>query len=224
MKVRDNELTYQDIRNNKEICGLLKKGNDNLRVLGFTDHSLIHTTLVAERAAYILKKLGYDKHEIELAKIAGYMHDIGNAVNRSHHAEYGAILAYNILKETDLSLEDRLTVVSAIGNHDEKDGTAVDAVTAALIIADKTDVRRNRVISNKKSFDIHDRVNYAVVDSSLKVDAEKKIIKLNLQLDESICTMYEYFEIFLGRMAMAKGAAEVLGVRFRLNVNGSKVL
>ena len=217
-------MTYQDIRNNEEICALLKKGNDNLRVKGFTDHSAAHTALVAERAAYILRKLGYSDHEIELARIAGFMHDIGNAVNRSHHAEYGAILAYNILKETDLSLEDRLTVVSAIGNHDEKDGTAVDAVTAALIIADKTDVRRNRVLSDKESFDIHDRVNYAVVDTSLKVDVEKKVIKLSLQLDESICTMYEYFEIFLGRMTMAKGAAEVLGTKFRLNVNGSKVL
>lgn len=217
-------MTYQDIRNNEEICALLKKGNDNLKVKGFTDHSAAHTALVAERAAYILRKLGYSDHEIELARIAGFMHDIGNAVNRSHHAEYGAILAYNILKETDLSLEDRLTVVSAIGNHDEKDGTAVDAVTAALIIADKTDVRRNRVLSDKESFDIHDRVNYAVVDTSLKVDVEKKVIKLSLQLDESICTMYEYFEIFLGRMTMAKGAAEVLGTKFRLNVNGSKVL
>ena len=217
-------MTYQDIRNNEEICALLKKGNDNLRVKGFTDHSAAHTALVAERAAYILRKLGYSDHEIELARIAGFMHDIGNAVNRSHHAEYGAILAYNILKETDISLEDRLTIVSAIGNHDEKDGTAVDAVTAALIIADKTDVRRNRVLSDKESFDIHDRVNYAVVDTSLKVDVEKKVIKLSLQLDESICTMYEYFEIFLGRMTMAKGAAEVLGTKFRLNVNGSKVL
>ena len=217
-------MTYQDIRNNEEICALLKKGNDNLKVKGFTDHSAAHTALVAERAAYILRKLGYSDHEIELARIAGFMHDIGNAVNRSHHAEYGAILAYNILKETDLSLEDRLTVVSAIGNHDEKDGTAVDAVTAALIIADKTDVRRNRVLSDKESFDIHDRVNYAVVDTSLKVDVEKKVIKLSLQLDESICTMYEYFEIFLGRMTMAKGVAEVLGTKFRLNVNGSKVL
>ena len=217
-------MTYQDIRNNEEICALLKKGNDNLKVKGFTDHSAAHTALVADRAAYILRKLGYSDHEIELARIAGFMHDIGNAVNRSHHAEYGAILAYNILKETDISLEDRLTIVSAIGNHDEKDGTAVDAVTAALIIADKTDVRRNRVLSDKESFDIHDRVNYAVVDTSLKVDVEKKMIKLSLQLDESICTMYEYFEIFLGRMTMAKGAAEVLGTKFRLNVNGSKVL
>lgn len=217
-------MTYQDIRNNEEICALLKKGNDNLRVKGFTDHSAAHTALVAERAAYILRKLGYSDHEIELARIAGFMHDIGNAVNRSHHAEYGAILAYNILKETDISLEDRLTIVSAIGNHDEKDGTAVDAVTAALIIADKTDVRRNRVLSDKESFDIHDRVNYAVVDTSLKVDVEKKMIKLSLQLDESICTMYEYFDIFLNRMIMCRGAAEILGAKFKLMANGSKVL
>lgn len=217
-------MTYEEIKNNKEIRALLKKGNANLGVLGFTDHSAAHTTLVAERAAYILRKFGYTEHDMELARIAGFMHDIGNAINRSHHAEYGAILAYEILKETDMPIEDRLTIVSAIGNHDEKDGCAVDAVSAALIIADKTDVRRSRVTSPKEEFDIHDRVNYAVTDSTLKADPVKKTIKLNLQVDESICTMYEYFEIFLGRMTMAKGAAEVFGAKFRLTVNGSKVL
>lgn len=217
-------MRYEEIRNNEEIRGLLKKGNANLSVLGFTDHSTAHCALVAERAADILKALGYDEHTIELAKIAGFMHDIGNAVNRSHHAEYGAILAYHILKDLDMPLEDRLTVVAAIGNHDEKDGTAVDAVSAALIIADKTDVRRSRVLSPKEEFDIHDRVNYAVTDADVEVDNENKIITLKLEVDETICTMYEYFEIFLGRMTMAKGAAEVFGAKFKLIVNGSKVL
>lgn len=217
-------MKYEEIRNNEEIRALLKKGNANLSVLGFTDHSTAHCALVAERAADILKKLDYDEHTIELAKIAGFMHDIGNAVNRSHHAEYGAILAYNILKDMDMSIEDRLTVVAAIGNHDEKDGTAVDAVSAALIIADKTDVRRSRVLSQKEEFDIHDRVNYAVTDAEVEVDQENKIITLKLEVDENICTMYEYFEIFLGRMTMAKGAAEVFGAKFKLIVNGSKVL
>ena len=217
-------MRYEEIRNNEEIRALLKKGNANLGVLGFTDHSTAHCALVAERAADILKKLNYDAHTIELAKIAGFMHDIGNAINRSHHAEYGAILAYNLLKEMDMPLEDRLTIVSAIGNHDEKDGTAVDAVSAALIIADKTDVRRSRVVSPKEEFDIHDRVNYAVTDTDLEVDSENKIITLKLEVDETICTMYEYFEIFLGRMTMAKGAAEVFGAKFKLIVNGSKVL
>ena len=217
-------MRYEEIRNNREIRALLKKGNANLRVLGFTDHSTAHCALVAERAADILKALEYDEHTIELAKIAGFMHDIGNAINRSHHAEYGGILAYQILKETDLSLEDRLTVVSAIGNHDEHDGVALDPVTAALIIADKTDVRRSRVLSEKEEFDIHDRVNYAVIDADVDVDKEEKIITLKLVVDEEICTMYEYFEIFLGRMKMSRGAAAVFGAKFELIVNGRKVL
>jgi metal-dependent HD superfamily phosphatase/phosphodiesterase len=217
-------MNYEQIRNNEEIRAFLKKGNDNLGVLGFTDHSTAHCALVAERAAEILKELGYDAHTIELAKIAGFMHDIGNSINRSQHAGYGAILAYELLKETDMPLEDRLTVVSAIGNHDEKDGVAVDAVTAALIIADKTDVRRSRVQSSKEEFDIHDRVNYAVTDADVIVDQEEKVITLKLEIDETICTMYEYFEIFLGRMSMSRKAAEVFGAKFKLTVNGSKVL
>lgn len=217
-------MNYTEIRNHKEIRALLKKGNDNLGVLGFTDHSTAHCALVAERAAEILKELGYDKDTIELAKIAGFMHDIGNAINRSHHAEYGAILAYELLKETDMPIDDRLTIVSAIGNHDEKDGVAVDAVTAALIIADKTDVRRSRVVSPKEEFDIHDRVNYAVTDADVIVDRENMTITLKLEIDESICTMYEYFEIFLGRMEMSRRAAKVFGAKFKVTVNGSKVL
>jgi metal-dependent HD superfamily phosphatase/phosphodiesterase len=217
-------MNYEQIRNNEEIRAFLKKGNDNLGVLGFTDHSTAHCALVAERAAEILSELGYDKHTIELAKIAGFMHDIGNSINRSQHAGYGAILAYELLKETDMPLEDRLTVVSAIGNHDEKDGVAVDAVTAALIIADKTDVRRSRVQSSKEEFDIHDRVNYAVTHADVVIDKEQKIITLELEVDDDICSMYEYFEIFLGRMEMSRKAANVFGAKFKLTVNGSKVL
>ena len=217
-------MNYEQIRNNEEIRAFLKKGNDNLGVLGFTDHSTAHCALVAERAAEILSELGYDKHTIELAKIAGFMHDIGNSINRSQHAGYGAILAYELLKETDMPLEDRLTVVSAIGNHDEKDGVAVDAVTAALIIADKTDVRRSRVQSSKEEFDIHDRVNYAVIHADVVIDKENRTITLKLEVDEEICSMFEYFEIFLGRMKMSRKAAAVFGAKFRLTVNGSKVL
>ena len=138
-------MTYQEIKKNEEVRAYLKKGNDNLGVLGYTDHSEVHCTVVAERAGLILKKLEYPEETIELAKIAGFMHDIGNAVNRSRHAEYGAILANELLKGKDLSLEDRITIMSAIGNHDESTGGATDPVSAALIIADKTDVRRNRV-------------------------------------------------------------------------------
>lgn len=217
-------MNYAEIRNNEEIRAFLKKGNDNLGVLGFTDHSTAHCALVAERAADILKALEYDEHTVELAKIAGFMHDIGNAITRSNHAQYGAILSYELLKETDMPLDDRLTIMSAIGNHDEKDGVAVDPVTAALIIADKTDVRRSRVVSKKEEFDIHDRVNYAVTDADVEVDKENRSIVLKLELDESICSMYEYFEIFLGRMKMSKSAAAVFGAKFELIVNGRKVL
>lgn len=218
-------MTYKEIRKNKEINAYIKKGNDNLGVLGYTDHSQVHCTLVAERAAMILEKFGCTEHDIELVKIAGYMHDIGNSINRKNHAEYGALLANELLQRTDMSLEDRVTVVSAIANHDESTGGAVDIISAALIIADKTDVRRDRVREKDKAqYDIHDRVNYAVEASALKISTEKKQIALNLQIDESICTMYDYFDIFLGRMQMCRHAAGFFDARFKLTANGSKVL
>ena len=213
-------MTYKEIRKNKEINAYIKKGNDNLGVLGYTDHSQVHCTLVAERAAMILEKFGCTEHDIELVKIAGYMHDIGNSINRKNHAEYGALLANELLQRTDMSLEDRVTVVSAIANHDESTGGAVDIISAALIIADKTDVRRDRVREKDKAqYDIH-----AVEASALKISTEKKQIALNLQIDESICTMYDYFDIFLGRMQMCRHAAEFFDARFKLTANGSKVL
>jgi len=217
-------MTYEEIKQNEEVLALIKKGNANLHVLGFTDHSEAHTALVAERAAMILKEFGYSEHEQELVKIAGFMHDIGNAINRKNHAEYGGLLANEILKGYDLSVEDRITVVSAISNHDESTGRAMDPISAALIIADKTDVRRNRVRDDIASFDIHDRVNYAVTGANIKIDMEKRVISLNLQIDEKICTMYEYFEIFLGRMMMCRNAADMLGASFKLKANGVKVL
>ena len=218
-------MTYEDIIHDEEVLALLEKGNANLGVLGFTDHSKSHCALVADRAAYILKTLGYSEEEQELAKIAGFMHDIGNAINRKHHAEWGGLMARDILKKYDISLTDAITVVSAVSHHDESTGGAMDAVSAALILADKSDVRRNRVRTQEKAkFDIHDRVNYAVTGHNLKVDAEAKKISLNLQIDEDICTMYEYFDIFLGRMMMCRSAAEMLDAKFRLTVNGGKVL
>lgn len=218
-------MTYNEIKKNEEVLAFLEKGNADLGVLGYTDHSQAHCAMVAERAAYILTELGYSEQEIELAKIAGFMHDIGNAINRKNHAEYGALLANDILQKTDMPLKDRVTVVSAIGNHDESTGGAKDVVSAALIIADKTDVRRNRVRTKEpENFDIHDRVNYAVTRADLHIDVEKKVITLDLQIDERICTMYEYFDIFLGRMLMSRGAAAVLGVKFKLTANGSKIL
>ena len=218
-------MTYHDICKDEEVLALLEKGNANLGVLGFTDHSKSHCALVADRAAYILKTLGFSEQEQELAKIAGFMHDIGNAINRKHHAEWGALMARDILKKYDLSLEDQIMVISAVSHHDESTGGAMDAISAALILADKSDVRRNRVRTQEKAkFDIHDRVNYAVTGHALKVDKEAGKISLNLQIDEDICTMYEYFDIFLGRMMMCRSAAEMLGAKFRLTVNGGKVL
>ena len=218
-------MKYSEIIKNEEVLAYIRKGNEKLGMLGYTDHSEVHTAIVAKHAAMILKQFGYPEHDIELVKIAGFMHDIGNAVNRSHHAEYGAILAGQILEKAGMGLEDRVEVMSVIGNHDESTGGAYDAISAALIIADKTDVRRNRVRNTDlASFDIHDRVNYAVTEAKLKLNTEKSVISLNLKIDESICTMYEYFDIFLGRMMMCRKAAEILGARFKLTANGSKVL
>ena len=172
-----------------------------------------------------MKEFGYSKHETELAQIAGAMHDIGNAINRKNHGEYGALLANELLQKMGMSMEDRVIIVSAIGHHDESTGGAVDPVSAALILADKTDVRRNRVRTKEKaSFDKHDRVNYAVTNATVKLNPEKHVITLDLEIDESICTMYEYFEIFLGRMMMCRQAAEMLGAKFKQLANGSKVL
>ena len=218
-------MDYKEILHNEEVKALLKKGNENLGVLGFTDHSEKHCAIVAKRAGNILRKFEYSKHEIELAEIAGAMHDIGNAINRKNHGEYGGNLAYSILEKIGMPLEDRILIASAIGNHDESTGGTVDTISAALILADKTDVRRNRVRNKEKAnFDKHDRVNYAVINARVKISPQKRLITLNLQIDEEICTMYEYFEIFLGRMMMCRKAAEMLGAKFKLTANGSKIL
>ena len=218
-------MTYKEIIKNKEINAYLKKGNENLGQLGYTDHSQKHCMQVAHQAGKILKKLGYSEHEIELAQIAGYMHDIGNVINRSHHAEYGALLANELLKETDMTLEDRVTIVSAIGNHDESTGSPEDVISAALIVADKTDVRRSRVRQKEQSaFDIHDRVNYAVEHSSIEVNKEQKVALLKLTIDTTICPVIEYFEIFLTRMVLCRKAADFLGLTFQIVVNDSRIL
>ena len=218
-------MDYKKILENKEVKAFLKKGNENLGILGYTDHSEKHCAIVAKRAGEILEKFGYARHEIELAQTAGALHDIGNAINRKNHGEYGALLANELLQKMGMALEERVIIVSAIGHHDESTGGAVDPVSAALILADKTDVRRNRVRTKEKaSFDKHDRVNYAVTSATVKLNPEKHVITLDLEIDESICTMYEYFEIFLGRMMMCRQAAEMLGAKFKLLANGSKIL
>ena len=217
-------MTYQEIKKNEEVRAYLKKGNDNLGVLGYTDHSEAHCTVVAERAGLILKKLEYPEETIELAKIAGFMHDIGNAVNRSRHAEYGAILANELLKGTDLSLENRITIMSAIGNHDESTAFPVNPIAAALILADKTDVRYTRVRNiDPSSFDIHDKVNYSVKKADLTYEKGWHIT-LSLTIDTSMCVVMDYFEIFMGRMKLCRKAAEKLGLEFRLNINGQQLI
>ena len=217
-------MDYKKVLENKEVKAFLKKGNENLGILGYTDHSEKHCAIVAKRAGEILEKFGYSKHEIELAQTAGALHDIGNAINRKNHGEYGALLANELLQKMGMSLEDRMIIVSAIGHHDESTGGAVDQVSAALILADKTDVRRNRVRNPiKETFDIHDRVNYAAVASSLQVNVEKKVILLEIELDEEICSILDYFEIFLQRMLMCKRAAEILGLKFKMKANGNKI-
>ena len=218
-------MTYKDIKHNEEVNELLKKGNQNLGLLGYTEHSQAHCVRVAETAAHILKKFGYPEHDIELARIAGYMHDIGNAINRNRHAEYGGLLANEILKQYDLSIPDRITIVSAISNHDESTGGAVDPISAALIIGDKTDVRRSRVREKPKaSFDIHDRVNYSVTKAELKINESKTLIKLKLHIDTRYGSVMDYFEIFLNRMTLCRRAAETLGLQFKLIINEQQLV
>ncbi len=221
---KDMEITYALIKGNREINLLIEKGNQVLRELGYTEHSRKHAAKTAETAAMILKELGYGRHKVELARIAGYMHDIGNSVNRTDHAHTGAMLAYGILKEMGMPLEDVLTVISAIGHHDEATGSPVDEVSAALILADKSDVRRNRVQNPVPArFDAHDRVNYAVLSCKMNIDKEKRTISVQIDLDDEICTVMDYFEIFLKRMVMCRKAAEKLQCRFKLSANGSKL-
>ena len=209
-------VTYESIRMNEEINALIERGNSVLAALGYTEHSRRHAAKVAERAGEILNQTGYSAHEAELAKIAGYMHDIGNSVNRHDHAQR--------LRELGMPMEDVQLIMTAIGHHDEGTGTAVDPVSAALILADKTDVRRNRVQNpNEAAFDIHDRVNYAALSSVLEIHQDKKVIEMKLELDDTICTVLDYFEIFLQRMLMCRRAAEVLGYQFKLYANGSKL-
>lgn len=187
---------YEQIRNDREINLLIEQGNRNLKVLGYTEHPE-NSGESGGDSRKDPERTGYRRRQVEMAKIAGYMHDIGNTVNRYDHAHSSAVLAYGILKERGMKLEDILTITSAIGQHDEETGTAVDAVSAALILADKTDVRRNRVQNPvPANFDIHDRVNYAALSSNLEIDPEKKVIHMRLELDDSICSVMDYFEIF----------------------------
>ena len=218
-------ITLEDVKNNPEVQELVIGAQKQLDALGYTEHSVRHVSIVSNRAGKILETLGYDEHRIELAKIAGYLHDIGNGVNRVDHAHTGAILAYNILKEMGMDIKDRTEIMSAIGNHDEKTGTAVSDISAALILADKSDVHRDRVVNtNMANFDIHDKVNYAVTEASLKIDKEERKIMLDLNIDTKICPVLDYFEIFMDRTMMSKYAAKYLNIWFELIINGTRLL
>jgi len=218
-------ITLEDVKNNPEVQQLVDGAQRQLNALGYTEHSIRHVGIVSSRAGEILETLGYDEKTIELGKIAGYLHDIGNAVNRVDHAHSGAILAYNILKEMGMEIKDRTDIMTAIGNHDEGTGTAVSAISAALILADKSDVHRNRVVNkNLSTFDIHDRVNYAVTNASLEINDKEKKVVLKLKIDTNICPVLDYFEIFMDRTMMSKYAAKYLGIWFELIINDTRLL
>lgn len=226
---KTRKVTFEEIQNSKEISTYIKKGNDLLGAIGYTEHGFAHAGKVADRAAKILTALNYDERTVELAKIAGYIHDIGNCVNRHDHAQSGAVMAFRILDRMDFDADELADIIGAIGNHDEGTGTAFSPISAALILADKSDVRRSRVRYKKRnaesvSEDIHNRVNYAVRNTTLKIDKEENAIILEMDIDTEISAVMEYFEIFLSRMIMCRNAAKFLGLSFELNINNTRLL
>lgn len=218
-------ITFEKIKQSADIKTYITKADESLRALGYTEHSFAHVGKVSENAAYILTTLGYDERTVELARIAGYLHDIGNLVNRADHSQSGAVMAFRILDNLGMPADEIATVVTAIGNHDEGTGVPVNPVAAALIIADKSDVRRSRVRnSDIASFDIHDRVNYSVEESHLSISEDKRRVILTLKIDSDISKVMDYFRIFIGRMEMSRHAAAALGLEFSLVINGQELL
>ena len=218
-------VTYEDIRNDESIKTYINEADKVLLALGYTEHSFPHVVKTAKMAEMILLTLNYPKRTAELAKIAGYMHDIGNIVNRIDHAQSGAVMAFRLLARMGMDPDEIAQVISAIGNHDEGTAAAVNPIAAALILADKTDVRRSRVRNQDFSnFDIHDRVNYAVEESRIYFNEDNTAIILDLKIDTSISAVMDYFEIFLGRMLLSRKAAEYLDIHFELIVNGQRLL
>ncbi len=214
-------VTFEQIKNDEAIRAYIAAADASLRALGYTEHSSAHVTKVAEDTAKILAMLGYDERCVELAKIAGYIHDIGNLVNRVDHSQSGALMAFRILDNMGMAPDEIATVVTAIGNHDEGTGVPVSPLAAAIILADKSDVRRSRVRnSDFSSFDIHDRVNYSVINSALKIDMTAKVVRLALEIDTSVGSIMDFFEIFLVRMNLCRKAAQKLGLSFELTING----
>ena len=218
-------MNYEEIRQNEAVNTYIRQADAALATLGFTEHSFAHVTLVAEKAGYILQTLGYPERTVELAKIAGYLHDIGNLINRVDHSQSGAIMAFRILDHLKCDPEEIAIIVSAIGNHDEGTGVPVSPVAAALILADKSDVRRNRVHNTDPStFDIHDRVNYSVTKAELKINEAHTLIKLKLTVDTHFSSVMDYFEIFMQRMLLCRKAAETLGLQFKLMINEQQLM
>ena len=218
-------MTYEEIKNNEEINSYIRQADASLVALGFTEHSFAHVTLVAEKAGYILVTLGYPARTVELTKIAGYLHDIGNLVNRIDHSQSGAVMAFRFLDHMGFTPDEIGVIVSAIGNHDEGTGVPVSPVAAALILADKSDVRRNRVRNQDTStFDIHDRVNYSVTKAELKINEAHTLLKLKLTVDTHYGSVMDYFEIFMQRMILCRKAAEKLGLQFKLMINEQQLI
>lgn len=218
-------LTYEEITKSEAIKTYIIRADESLGALGYTEHSFAHVMHVAETAGYILETMGYDQRTIELAKIAGYLHDIGNLVNRKDHSQSGAVMAWSILNDMGCDPAEVATIVTAIGNHDEGTGVPVNAVAAAMILADKADVRRSRVRNKDIStFDIHDRVNYSVKKSQLKINEDRTIVKLKLSIDTKYGSVMDYFEIFMQRMLLCRKAAEKLGLQFKLIINEQTVI
>jgi len=218
-------LTYEEITKSEAIKTYIIRADESLGALGFTEHSFAHVMHVAETAGYILQTMGYDARTVELAKIAGYLHDIGNLVNRKDHSQSGAVMAWSILGDMGCDPAEKATIVTAIGNHDEGTGVPVNAVAAAMILADKADVRRSRVRNKDLStFDIHDRVNYSVRESSLKINEDRTLVKLTLAVDTRYGSVMDYFEIFTQRMLLCRKAAERLGLQFKLIINDQQLI
>ena len=218
-------ITYEMIQTNPDINTYITQADASLIAMGFTEHSFAHVTKCANVASKLLRDLGYSEREQDLARIAGYMHDIGNVVNREDHAQSGAIMAFRLLDKLGMDASDIAAVVTAIGNHDEHTAFPVNAISAALILADKTDVRRSRVRNRDTiNFDIHDRVNYAVERSDVTLDRERGTITLALTINTQVCAVMDYFEIFLTRMRLCRKAAEFFHLSFKLDINGVNVL
>lgn len=218
-------MTYEQISQDPAIRTYIAKADESLIALGYTEHSFAHVTHVAEMAGYILQVLDHPERTVEVAKIAAYLHDIGNLVNRVDHSQSGAVMAFRILNERGFDPEEIATITTAIGNHDEGTGVPVNAVAAALILADKSDVRRSRVRNTDiSSFDIHDRVNYSVTKSELKINEARTLIKLKLTVDTHFGSVMDYFEIFLQRMILCRKAAEKLGLQFKLMINEQQLI